>query len=54
MCRITFIMESTSFTNLVCGNIYCLIKKNYQLNFIGEANKEHYYPRVKGMIRSKP
>ena len=39
MCRLTFIMESTSFTNLVCGNIFVLSRNIVSLTSFERLTK---------------
>jgi hypothetical protein len=39
MCRLTFIMESTSFTNLVCGNIFVLSRNIVSLTSLERLTK---------------
>ena len=39
MCRLTFIMEPTSFTNLVCGNIFVLSRNVVSLTSLKRLMK---------------
>jgi hypothetical protein len=48
MCRLTFIMESTSFTNLVCGNIFVLSRNIVSLTSLEGLTKSPIIQELRG------